>query len=240
MPTLSPPPPDNDRLGSTLFVAALLHGVVILGVTFTVNTFDDTKVPALNVALVVDTGKATTVNQGLMQGVGGTLALRGKVANTGTIAARSAVLSAAVTAVRPPAFAIESSSGFVICGGTTIVWPCTDATNSPRALAASAAFFALSWSTAVSPWAAGALRPVKMCGSALAFFEAITSRSTSHFSSRIAAERSRRAQDLGADMVMLMPPLPKPLPSRTSKRLLLPESSRDSMTDNHSLRSPER
>ena len=29
---------------------------------------------------------------------------------------------------------------------------------------------------------------------------------TSHFSSRIAAERSRRAQDLGADMVMLMPP----------------------------------
>jgi dihydrodipicolinate synthase/N-acetylneuraminate lyase len=29
---------------------------------------------------------------------------------------------------------------------------------------------------------------------------------TSHFSSRIAAERSRRAQDLGAKMVMLMPP----------------------------------
>lgn len=57
MQTLSPPPPGNDRLGSTLFVAALLHGVVILGVTFTVTSFDDKKVPALNVALVVDTGK---------------------------------------------------------------------------------------------------------------------------------------------------------------------------------------
>src|SRR6476469_8340091 len=29
---------------------------------------------------------------------------------------------------------------------------------------------------------------------------------TSHFSTRIAAERSRRAQELGAKMVMLMPP----------------------------------
>merc|ERR1711898_34244 len=33
---------------------------------------------------------------------------------------------------------------------------------------------------------------------------------------------------------MVMPPLPRPLPSRTSKKPLLPESSRDSMTDNHS------
>ena len=57
MPTLSPPPPSNDRLGSTLFVAALIHGVVILGVTFTVTSFDEKKVPSLNVALVVDTGK---------------------------------------------------------------------------------------------------------------------------------------------------------------------------------------
>merc|ERR1712094_41066 len=32
-----------------------------------------------------------------------------------------------------------------------------------------------------------------------------------------------------------MPPLPRPLPSRTSRRLLPPESSRDSMTDNHRL-----
>lgn len=57
MPTLAPLPSVNDRLGSTLFVAALIHGVVILGVTFTVTSFDDTKVPSLNVALVVDTGK---------------------------------------------------------------------------------------------------------------------------------------------------------------------------------------
>ena len=52
MPTISPPPPSNDRLGSTLFVAALIHGVVILGVTFTVTSLDDKKVPSLNVALV--------------------------------------------------------------------------------------------------------------------------------------------------------------------------------------------
>ncbi len=57
MPTLSPPPPSNDRLGSTLFVAALIHGIVILGVTFTVTSFDDKKVPSLNVVLQVDTGK---------------------------------------------------------------------------------------------------------------------------------------------------------------------------------------
>ena len=31
----------SDRLGSTLFLAALVHGVVILGVTFTAVTFDD-------------------------------------------------------------------------------------------------------------------------------------------------------------------------------------------------------
>ena len=57
MPTISPPQPSNDRLGSTLFVAALIHGVVILGVTFTVTSFDDKKVPSLNVVLQVDTGK---------------------------------------------------------------------------------------------------------------------------------------------------------------------------------------
>merc|ERR1712028_107827 len=38
---------------------------------------------------------------------------------------------------------------------------------------------------------------------------------------------------------METPPLPRPLPSRTSKKLLPLESSRDSMTDNHSLRSPK-
>merc|ERR1711862_735203 len=38
--------------------------------------------------------------------------------------------------------------------------------------------------------------------------------------------------------VMPRPPLPRPLPSRTSRRPLPLESSRDSMMDNHSLRSP--
>ena len=45
----------NDRLGSTLFLAALVHGIVILGVTFTVATFDDDRAPpSLNVTLLVD------------------------------------------------------------------------------------------------------------------------------------------------------------------------------------------
>jgi protein TonB len=45
----------HDRLGSTLFLAALVHGVVILGVTFTVATYDDdSPAPALNVTLLID------------------------------------------------------------------------------------------------------------------------------------------------------------------------------------------
>jgi protein TonB len=48
----------DERLGSTLFVAALVHGVVILGVTFTAATLDDGgAVPSLNVTLVLDTGR---------------------------------------------------------------------------------------------------------------------------------------------------------------------------------------
>jgi protein TonB len=48
----------DERLGSTLFLAALLHGVVILGVTFTAGTLGDgSSVPSLNVTLVVDTGE---------------------------------------------------------------------------------------------------------------------------------------------------------------------------------------
>merc|ERR1712167_24296 len=39
---------------------------------------------------------------------------------------------------------------------------------------------------------------------------------------------------------MVMPPLPRPLLSRTSKRPLPPESLRDSMMDNHSSKLPER
>lgn len=48
----------DERLGSTLFLAALVHGVVILGVTFSVAPFGDgDAVPSLNVTLVVDTGR---------------------------------------------------------------------------------------------------------------------------------------------------------------------------------------
>jgi len=48
-------PAINDRLGSTLFLAALVHGIVILGVTFTITTFDDDRAPpSLNVTLLVD------------------------------------------------------------------------------------------------------------------------------------------------------------------------------------------
>jgi periplasmic protein TonB len=52
---ISTPPAINDRLGSTLFLAVLLHGVLILGVTFSVATFDDDHAsPSLNVTLLVD------------------------------------------------------------------------------------------------------------------------------------------------------------------------------------------
>jgi protein TonB len=48
----------DERLGSTLFIAALVHGVVILGVTFTAATLNDGgAVPSLNVTLVLDTGR---------------------------------------------------------------------------------------------------------------------------------------------------------------------------------------
>jgi protein TonB len=46
----------DERLGSTLFVAALVHGVIILGVTFTAAPLGDFGVvPSLNVTLVLDT-----------------------------------------------------------------------------------------------------------------------------------------------------------------------------------------
>jgi protein TonB len=46
----------DERLGSTLFLAALVHGVIILGVTFTTVPLDHGgAVPSLNVTLVLDT-----------------------------------------------------------------------------------------------------------------------------------------------------------------------------------------
>jgi protein TonB len=45
--------PIAERLGSTLFVAALVHGVVILGVTFTARQLDKAQpLPSLNVTLI--------------------------------------------------------------------------------------------------------------------------------------------------------------------------------------------
>ena len=49
----------DERLGSTLFLAALVHGVIILGVTFTaVSSGDGGTLPSLNVTLVLDTERA--------------------------------------------------------------------------------------------------------------------------------------------------------------------------------------
>lgn len=51
-----------DRLGSTVFLAALAHGVVLLGITFTNDPFGvDEYLPSLNVTLVVDSGSADAV-----------------------------------------------------------------------------------------------------------------------------------------------------------------------------------
>lgn len=50
--------PVTDRLSSTLFVAALFHGVVILGVTFTAGPLGDQDIiPTLRVTLLADTSQ---------------------------------------------------------------------------------------------------------------------------------------------------------------------------------------
>jgi protein TonB len=48
----------SERLGSTLFLAALVHGVIILGITFTAGTFDQRHLPSLNVTLIAATREA--------------------------------------------------------------------------------------------------------------------------------------------------------------------------------------
>ena len=47
-------PPANDRMLTTCFLAALLHGIIILGVTFssTGNSSSDSGAPGLEVVLV--------------------------------------------------------------------------------------------------------------------------------------------------------------------------------------------
>lgn len=46
----------NDRLSSTLFIALLLHGIIILGITFSADPLlDSEELPTLKVTLLVDT-----------------------------------------------------------------------------------------------------------------------------------------------------------------------------------------
>lgn len=53
----------TDRLSSTLFVAALFHGVVILGITFTAGPLGDGEaLPTLKVTLVADTGEVDSAS----------------------------------------------------------------------------------------------------------------------------------------------------------------------------------
>lgn len=76
-------PPANDRMVTTLFLAALLHGIVILGVTFS-RPGDDTdsdQAPGLEVILINDpsanakrNAKAHYLAQQTQQGAGNTLA----------------------------------------------------------------------------------------------------------------------------------------------------------------------
>ena len=50
--TATPPVTANDRLGMTVLLAAILHGIIILGVTFTDDDADDNTAPTLDVILV--------------------------------------------------------------------------------------------------------------------------------------------------------------------------------------------
>jgi protein TonB len=77
-------PPANDRMLTTIFLAALLHGIVILGVTFSSPGADDDRdgAPGLEVILVNDQAPSSKRNPGAhylaqrnQQGSGNTLAL---------------------------------------------------------------------------------------------------------------------------------------------------------------------
>jgi len=53
IPVRPPKITDNDRLGMTFFLAALLHGIIILGVTFSSSPIDENKTPpTLDIILV--------------------------------------------------------------------------------------------------------------------------------------------------------------------------------------------
>ena len=57
-------PPAQDRMVTTLFLAGLLHGIVILGVTFSTpgNDADSNQAPGLEVILVNDQGSPVARN----------------------------------------------------------------------------------------------------------------------------------------------------------------------------------
>ena len=57
-------PPANDRMLTTCFLAALLHGIVILGVTFSApgSQADGGEAPALEVVLVNDQAPSVAKN----------------------------------------------------------------------------------------------------------------------------------------------------------------------------------
>jgi protein TonB len=74
--TSTPVISDNDRFGLTLFLATIFHGMIILGVTFTISPVADSKTPpALDVILVqtkspVETDDADYLAQVSQQGGG--------------------------------------------------------------------------------------------------------------------------------------------------------------------------
>ncbi|MFV2003998.1 MAG: energy transducer TonB [Gammaproteobacteria bacterium] len=74
--TINPAISDNDRFGMTFFLAVIFHGLVILGITFTVSPSADSKTaPALDIILVqtrspVDVEKAEYLAQVSQQGGG--------------------------------------------------------------------------------------------------------------------------------------------------------------------------
>jgi periplasmic protein TonB len=74
--TINPAISDTDRFGMTFFLAVIFHGLVILGITFTVSPPADSKTaPALDIILVqtqspVDVEKAEYLAQVSQQGGG--------------------------------------------------------------------------------------------------------------------------------------------------------------------------
>lgn len=81
-------PPANDRMLTTCFVAALLHAIIILGVTFSPPKFDaNGGAPGLEVILVGDKGPAVAHNRNAKY-----LAQRNQLGSGNTTAAKRALI----------------------------------------------------------------------------------------------------------------------------------------------------